>query len=416
MLTQKPVCVITGAWWDICSEVAIRLSSKYSLALIWKTQKKLEKVLAWLEKWDHRIYPCDITNDEDIMQTIKDIITNQWKPSALINGATAFWEPQKLHENSFQEIDQATDTNFSWPLKLMTKVIDWMKENWWWNIITIWSTCYNDVYYQRLLYAATKSAMHSANQTAGVEYLKDNIKFQYVYTWPTVWGALTGIVTKRAAKNNKDFEELKAGYAEVNWWEIMSPKNTVDAIEMILNWTLSVPSGATIWIDNFGIFDDSDSRLASEEHKEHTFVKNKKRKYLVLRSELSPKIQDKKTKTLCVEFLKKTLNISKYAAIWLLILLGAKNANDYANITWKIKEYMVVQEEEEYKLKDYDRELEKLAKEKYGIEDWNSFTEKMEKDVDLVGIYSQILKDMENVVKKYEDKGYVMWWSRSNCM
>lgn len=69
---------------------------------------------------------------------------------------------------------------------------------------------------------------------------------------------------------------------------------------------------------------------------------------------------------------------------------------------------MVVQEEEEYKLKDYDRELEKLAKEKYGIEDWNSFTEKMEKDVDLVGIYSQILKDMENVVKKYEDKGYVM--------
>jgi hypothetical protein len=49
--------------------------------------------------------------------------------------------------------------------------------------------------------------------------------------------------------------------------------------------------------------------------KEHEFIEDKKRKYVLLWENISSKIQDKKQRTQLVDFFHKTLKLSKYAAI-----------------------------------------------------------------------------------------------------
>lgn len=410
MDTKKPVCVITWAWWDIWSELAIKLSSKYSLALIWRTQAKLEKILLWLDKWNHKVYCCDITNEKNIKETINSIISKQWNPAVLVNGAAAFWDAKKIHEYTHEEIDEIIQTNLSWTSKITKEILQRMIQNWWWNIITIWSTCYNWPYSQRLLYAATKSALKSFTETNALDYKKEHIQSNYIFPWPTQWDRVNKTIIDRVTTNekksgkNKSVEEMRDDYARVNWWEILKVSNTIDAIQMILDGNISVLSWSTLWIDNFWIFDESHPMFLNKNTSEHEFIKDKKRKYIMQRAEISSKLQDKKNTALWIEFLQKAFKFSKYAAIFLLILLWSKASK----IDQKMQDIFTNFKERKYNTKDFDAEFERIAREEYGIENPDQLLNNTNKTQDrkIGDVYFDIgQKALENI-KWYATKGY----------
>jgi len=405
---NKPVCIITGAWWDIWSELATRLSGKYSIALIWRTQTKLEKLLLWLDKWNHKAYSCDITNEKNIKETIKNIISNQWNPSVLINGAAAFWNPKKIHEYTDEEINEVIETNLSWTTKITKEILPCMIQNWWWNIITIWSTCYNWPYSKRLLYAATKRSLQSFTETNALDYKKENIKSNYIFPWPTEWDRVNDVISKRVNESKKDLTSMKESYWEINWWELLKASNTVDAIEMVLNWDLSVLSWSTLWIDNFWIFDESHQMFTNKGYKEHNFVNKQKRKYLFLWKELSSKIQNKKKKSIMIDFLHTTLKISKYAALWLLIFLGSKAVK----IDQKAESFLADFKERKFNEKDFNYEFKKIATKEYGLEKPALLLEKVNETQDwkIYDLYFEIGQKALKNIKQYKEEWYNITW------
>ncbi len=405
---NKPICIITGAWWDIWSELAKRLSSKYSIALIWRTQSSLEKILLWLDEWNHNIYPCDISMDDNITQTIKNIVTNQGNPVVLINGAAAFWDPKKLHEYTNTEIDEVIKTNLWWTSKITKEVLPYMIKNWWWNIITIWSTCYNWPYPKRLLYAATKRALQSFTETNAADYAKENIKSNYIFPGPTEGERVDDVITKRANESKKKLESMRESYWKINWWELLKVENTVDAIQMILEWNISVESWSTLWIDNFWIFDESHPMFRNKNGKEHEFIEDKKRKYVLLWENISSKIQDKKQRTQLVDFFHKTLKLSKYAAIWLLIILGSKAIQ----IDQKTEKVLADFKERKLNEKNFDYEFKRIAIEEYWIENPASLLEKANntQDWEIYDLYFKIGQKALKNVKQYAQKWYKITW------
>ena len=408
MDTKKPVCVITWAWWDIWSELATRLSDKYSIALIWRTQKSLEKVLLWLNEWNHKIYPCDISNDDNILQTIKNIVEMQGNPSILINGAAAFWDPKKLDEYTNEDIDKVIRTNLWWTTKITKEVLPYMIKNWWWNIITIWSTCYNWPYPKRLLYAATKRALQSFTETNAVDYVKEKIKSNYVFPGPTEGESVDDVITKRVQESGKALESMKENYWKINWWELLKVSNTIDAIQMILDWNISVLSWSTLWIDNFWIFDESHPMFRNKNGKEHEFIEDKKRKYLFLWKELSSKIQNKKIKNIMIENLHKTLKISKYALIWLFIFLACKAIK----IDQKAEKILADFKERKYNTKNFDDEFERICREEYGIDDPQNLLDKQTEtqEWEIGDLYVKIWQQALENVKNYKKQWYKITW------
>lgn len=405
---NNPICIVTGAGWDIWSQIAKRLSIKYSIALIGRTQCSLEKILLWLNEWNHNIYPCDISNDDNITQTIKNIIQMQGSPSVLINGAAAFWDPKKLHEYTNEEIDEIIKTNLWWTSKITKEVLPYMIKNWWWKIITIWSTCYNWPYPKRLLYAATKRALQSFTETNAVDYAKENIKSNYIFPGPTEGERVDDVIIKRANESKKKIDSMRENYWKINWWELLKVENTVDAIQMVLEWNLSVENWSTLWIDNFWIFDESHPMFTNKNGEEHEFIDDKKRKYVFLWKEISPKIHNKKQRTQLIEFFHKTLKLSKYAAIWLLIILASKSMN----INQKAENLLSDFKERKYNEKDFNYEFKRLCREKYGIDDpQNLLNKQTEKQEWKIGdLYIEIWKHALENIKKYKKQWYTITW------
>lgn len=80
--------LITGASGGIGLEVAKRLASQnYQLTLVARSEDKLNKALAHLNSYVHRIFVADLTNKEDLQRMTDHLATNKY--DVLINNAGA---------------------------------------------------------------------------------------------------------------------------------------------------------------------------------------------------------------------------------------------------------------------------------------------------------------------------------------
>lgn len=402
---KNPLCIITWASGDIGSELSLRLWKKYKLALIGRNQKKLQSVLNQIPNKENKAYVWDINDDQKREEIVKQIILEQWNPSVIIHGAAAFGDPKKLHNYTDQEIEEIINTNFTTIAKLTKDLVPYMN---WWAIITIWSTSYKTPYPKRLLYAATKRALQSYTETNAIDYQSKNIWFYYVVPWPTEWQRVDQIIQERVKTSSKDLSSMEQEYKRINGGEFLKTQNITDTIQMILHDTLQVSSGATLGIDNFGIFEESYPDFATNHWETHEFLSWKLRKYIHLRENNSPMINNQKQRTYRRELANRGIEmLVKYGAAWLLIR-SLIQITDISRQQQKITAYL---QKTIKNTKNYEYEMEKIAREQYGIKNPSDLIEKSNKlqQTEPIELYLEIGQQARENMKKYEEQWYEIY-------
>jgi hypothetical protein len=78
-----------------------------------------------------------------------------------------------------------------------------------------------------------------------------------------------------------------------------------------------------------------------------------------------------------MKFIKSYLHkTTKYAAIIAFLFLAGKAVK----INQKAEKFIADFKEREYKIKDFDYEIKRLAKEKYGVDDFDALEQSNDKD------------------------------------
>src|SRR5579863_8220311 len=101
MRLEDKVAIVTGASSDIGLEICKKLVQEgANVVMLGRDMTKLEKARATII--DHAsktvAIPCDITNEAQVIQTVKQITDHYGKIDILVNNAGAISDPIHFHE------------------------------------------------------------------------------------------------------------------------------------------------------------------------------------------------------------------------------------------------------------------------------------------------------------------------------
>jgi len=111
MLKDK-VIVITGASTGIGAEMAKLFAKKgANLVLMARSYDKLETILGGLEGDNHQIYSLDVSNSEQVIDVMKDVIDKNGRVDILINNA-GFGIFDSVINAKLTDIEEMMDVNY----------------------------------------------------------------------------------------------------------------------------------------------------------------------------------------------------------------------------------------------------------------------------------------------------------------
>jgi 3-oxoacyl-[acyl-carrier protein] reductase len=113
MRLKDKVSIVTGASSDIGKEIAKRFAEEGSkVVLIARDFEKLEKARKEIGHDELTAsMSCDLTDESQVVQTVKQIIDNYGKIDILVNNAGAINDPVHFHEMEDSEIKKLIDIN-----------------------------------------------------------------------------------------------------------------------------------------------------------------------------------------------------------------------------------------------------------------------------------------------------------------
>lgn len=177
---MKKTILITGAASGVGKEVATLFQNE-SLVLLDKEETKLLKVAKTLKA---ESYPCDITNEEALNNTMSIIAKTHKKIDILINcaGVWTKGEMTKQEEghfaeiNTFERIKQVIDTNTYGTIAMIKSILPIMKKQGYGQIININSQ--SGVVTEEFcpIYNASKHGSRAFTQAILTDMAKHNIK------------------------------------------------------------------------------------------------------------------------------------------------------------------------------------------------------------------------------------------------
>ena len=113
MRLKDKVSIITGASSDIGKEIAKRFAEEGSQVIL--IARNLEKLEEARKEIGHEnltaSMSCDLTDEPQVIQTVKQIIDNYGKIDILVNNAGAINDPVHFHEMDNSEIRKLIDLN-----------------------------------------------------------------------------------------------------------------------------------------------------------------------------------------------------------------------------------------------------------------------------------------------------------------
>ena len=113
MRLKDKVSIVTGASSDIGKAIAKRFAEEGSkVVLIARDFEKLEKARKEIGQDELTAsMSCDLTDESQVVQTVKQIIDNYGKIDILVNNAGAINDPVHFHEMEDSEIKKLIDIN-----------------------------------------------------------------------------------------------------------------------------------------------------------------------------------------------------------------------------------------------------------------------------------------------------------------
>ncbi len=180
MRLKDKVSIVTGASSDIGREIAKRFAEEGSkVVLIARDLEKLEKARKEIGNEESTVsMSCDLIDESQVIQTVKQIIDTYGKIDILVNNAGAINDPVHFHEMNDSEIKNLIDVNLFGVFHMTKAVLSKMYEVKSGAIINIGSISGERAIPRVHLaaYSATKAAISMFTKAIAVEYARRHIR------------------------------------------------------------------------------------------------------------------------------------------------------------------------------------------------------------------------------------------------
>ena len=206
MRLKDKIAVVTGASSDIGLEISKRFVEEgASVVLLGRDRVKLENVRKTIKDYDSKTVaiPCDITNEAQVIQTVKQITEHYGRIDILVNNAGTITDPIHFHEMTDGDMNSLVDTNMFGTFRITKSVIVKMLENKnGGSIINIGSISAERAIprVHLTVYCTTKAAINMFTKGLAVEYARRNIRCNCVNP---------GIVNAGMIKSYLDYPEAR---------------------------------------------------------------------------------------------------------------------------------------------------------------------------------------------------------------
>jgi 3-oxoacyl-[acyl-carrier protein] reductase len=180
MRLKDKVSIVTGASSDIGKEIAKRFTEEGSkVVLIARDFEKLEKARKEIGHDELTAsMSCDLTDESQVIQTVKQIIDNYGKIDILVNNAGAINDPVHFHQMEDSEIKKLIDINLFGVFHMTKAVLAKMSDVKSGVIVNIGSISGERAIPRVHLaaYSSTKAATSMFTKAIAVEYARRNIR------------------------------------------------------------------------------------------------------------------------------------------------------------------------------------------------------------------------------------------------
>lgn len=203
---MKKVVVITGGSEGLGYAVAKRLKKDNRIFII---SHNLEKLTKASKELDCESYCCDVTNYQEVEDTIQSILDEVGKIDVLINNA-GVWLAGDLTETSYDRINHCIDVNTKGPIYMMKATLPSMYKKEEGLIINVCSQASFDCDDFSPVYNASKWAMRGLNRSIQKDVSKKGVKVTGFYpgfmqtnifkTAGNDYDTSTGLETEKVAK------------------------------------------------------------------------------------------------------------------------------------------------------------------------------------------------------------------------
>ena len=180
MRLKDKVSIVTGASSDIGKAIAKRFAEEGSkVVLIARDFEKLEKARKEIGQDELTAsMSCDLTDESQVVQTVKQIIDNYGKIDILVNNAGAINDPVHFHEMEDSEIKKLIDINLFGVFHMTKAVLAKMSDVKSGAIVNIGSISGERAIPRVHLaaYSSTKAAISMFTKAIAVEYARRHIR------------------------------------------------------------------------------------------------------------------------------------------------------------------------------------------------------------------------------------------------
>jgi 3-oxoacyl-[acyl-carrier protein] reductase len=180
MRLKDKVSIITGASSDIGKAIAKRFTEEGSrVVLIARDFEKLEKARKEIGHDElTAVMSCDLTDESQVVQTIKQIIDNYGKIDILVNNAGAINDPVHFHQMEDSEIKKLIDINLFGVFHMTKATLSKMSDVKSGVIVNIGSISGERAIPRVHLaaYSSTKAAISMFTKAIAVEYARRHIR------------------------------------------------------------------------------------------------------------------------------------------------------------------------------------------------------------------------------------------------
>ena len=180
MRLKDKVSIVTGASSDIGKEIAKRFADEGSkVILIARDFEKLEKARKEIGNDEMTAsMSCDLTDESQVVQTIKQIIDSYGKIDILVNNAGAINDPVHFHQMEDSEIKKLIDINLFGVFHMTKAVLAKMSDVKSGVIVNIGSISGERAIPRVHLaaYSSTKAAISMFTKAIAVEYARRHIR------------------------------------------------------------------------------------------------------------------------------------------------------------------------------------------------------------------------------------------------
>ena len=180
MRLKDKVSIVTGASSDIGKEIAKRFTEEGAkVILIARDFEKLEKARKEIGHEELTAsMSCDLTDESQVVQTVKQIIDNYGKIDILVNNAGAINDPVHFHEMEDSEIKKLIDINLFGVFHMTKAILAKMSDVKSGAIVNIGSISGERAIPRVHLaaYSSTKAAISMFTKAIAVEYARRHIR------------------------------------------------------------------------------------------------------------------------------------------------------------------------------------------------------------------------------------------------